>query len=334
MKRILNVADRPGWAIDRLAKPMAQMYDNVDVVYFNASRDRFVDTGFTDSEEVEPYDYKKCNGYDIVHFHSAKAALCNVGKEEFRHIDKISKKVRKILHVHTERLSDFNGLDLDVFDDFICPTKYVYYRFLNKYGGEKKKRVHLVPQGVDLKKFQYQFKDPNEKAIGFVGNIVEHKGFDILAQAVGIAGFNMIGCGFITNGNIYARGLRACDNLKFVSFLPEQQMGDFYARMDMFVCLSRPYIETGPLPVLEAMACGVPVVSSEVGWAKDWCEHGRNIWFLEKDKIVDPYKLSRTLQNLYLREDIKNSLRVNGLHLVKEFSIEKYAKRLMKIYND
>lgn len=57
-----------------------------------------------------------------------------------------------------------------------------------------------------------------------------------------------------------------------VSVLPEgaadSEISDFYGCLDLFVSSSA--VEGGPLPVAEALAAGVPVVSTDVGQVAEW----------------------------------------------------------------
>lgn len=46
-------------------------------------------------------------------------------------------------------------------------------------------------------------------------------------------------------------------------FIPHAEMPGYYAGIDLYVCTSK--IEGTPNPVLESMACGVPVISTDVG---------------------------------------------------------------------
>lgn len=52
-----------------------------------------------------------------------------------------------------------------------------------------------------------------------------------------------------------------CDRVD--GFVPHEQMVHYYEKIDVLVCMS--LIEGTPNPVLEAMACGVPVISTDVG---------------------------------------------------------------------
>lgn len=52
-----------------------------------------------------------------------------------------------------------------------------------------------------------------------------------------------------------------------VAFVPHEDMPGFYSGIDVYVCTSK--IEGTPNPVLEAMACGVPLISTDVGIVRE-----------------------------------------------------------------
>jgi glycosyltransferase involved in cell wall biosynthesis len=95
--------------------------------------------------------------------------------------------------------------------------------------------------------------------------------------------------------------------------------------------LTEPNIETGPLPVLEAMACGVPVISTPVGWAKDHATHNEDIVFIEED---DLFRLPEVIKMVWDNTLARVKIRNNALKLISGFSIEKYCKTLMEIYHE
>ena len=71
--RILQVADRLGWAIDRLSKPLAEKYDNIDIAYQHDSVDRYLNTGYSQKGSAIGVQNIDFDDYDIVHFHKPKA---------------------------------------------------------------------------------------------------------------------------------------------------------------------------------------------------------------------------------------------------------------------
>jgi glycosyltransferase involved in cell wall biosynthesis len=316
MQKILEVADRGGWAIDRLAKPISEAYENVDLCYFYSDPSRFLATGYTSTNDIKKFDENVAKDYDIVHFHRAESARMVVGR-----LRKMNPNIRLICSIHTER---DEKQEWEIFDDIICPTKFVYDRMLKLHS-----RCHFVPTGIDLNKFKYQFAEkPYDNAVGYVGRVMKHKRFDVIAKAIAEANMRLIGCGYIEDSALFGQNFRRNKD-DFVLMLPEKQLPGLYSKMKMYVCLSEPNIETGPLPVLEAMACGVPVISTRVGWANDWATHLENIWFIEQEEIN---MLSKFLHNLCQREDILQKLRDNALRLVSDFGLDTYTKKMMQIY--
>lgn len=104
----------------------------------------------------------------------------------------------------------------------------------------------------------------------------------------------------------------------------------YYQAADIFVLPS--YTEGGgpPLVVLEAMACGVPVIVSDVGGMPEVIKDGENGFVVpvknEEDLVK---KLNVLINNTKLRENFKK----NSYKLVeKEFSQYKKMQRLIELY--
>ncbi|MBR0672665.1 glycosyltransferase family 4 protein [Neoroseomonas soli] len=71
------------------------------------------------------------------------------------------------------------------------------------------------------------------------------------------------------------------------AFIPHAAMPDYYARIDLYVCTSR--IEGTPNPVLESMACGIPVISTDVGIVPEVFGH-RQAEFILAERSVECLK--------------------------------------------
>lgn len=86
-------------------------------------------------------------------------------------------------------------------------------------------------------------------------------------------------------------------------FTPVNEMPKYYNSIDLYVCTSK--TEGGPNPVIEAMACGVPIISTDVGFVKmilglkqqNYVLEERNISCL-KEKIKEIYNNNKILEEL------------------------------------
>ncbi|MDM3318227.1 glycosyltransferase [Citrobacter sp. Ce006] len=73
-----------------------------------------------------------------------------------------------------------------------------------------------------------------------------------------------------------------------LGFIPHDEMVNYYSQIDVYVCPSK--IEGTPNPVLESMACGVPVISTDVGVVNDAFGDMQKEWILpvrNKDILID-----------------------------------------------
>lgn len=88
---------------------------------------------------------------------------------------------------------------------------------------------------------------------------------------------------------------------------------DYYRCLDFYCVSSRE--EGGPKGIIESMACGVPVVSTEVGMAPDFI-HNNKTGFMVKTE--DYPSLADSIINLYQNPELRKQVIENSLQKVKE----------------
>ncbi len=105
---------------------------------------------------------------------------------------------------------------------------------------------------------------------------------------------------------------------------------DYYNSIDLYIITSR--AEGGPKAILEAMATGVPIVTTRVGMAPEIIQNGFNGFIADIEDIDQIYQYStKIIDNNFLKEN----LRYNGLITIKKYSWEKIVNQYYhKIYKN
>lgn len=139
--------------------------------------------------------------------------------------------------------------------------------------------VAVIPQfGIDPQLFAPAEERPGKRTsefiIGFAGRLVPEKGIAILMRACAALPFHEWRLHLVGNGSgqahfaALAQQLGIGDRVRFWGHLPSMQVADFYRLLDVLVLpsLSRPnWVEQFGRVLVEAMACGVPVIGSDSG---------------------------------------------------------------------
>jgi glycosyltransferase involved in cell wall biosynthesis len=115
------------------------------------------------------------------------------------------------------------------------------------------------------------------------------------------------------------------DAVRLVGYVDEAHLPSLYRGADVFAFPS--LYEGFGIPILEAMACGTPVVTSSVS---SMPEVAGDAALLVSPEDTDA--LAQALWRLIDEQDLRNDLRTRGFEQARRFSWRSSAKRLLEIY--
>jgi sugar transferase (PEP-CTERM/EpsH1 system associated) len=211
--------------------------------------------------------------------------------------------------------------------------------------GVPAEKLLTIFNGVDLDRFQ-----PSEEAlahrhevgcadakavIGCVGRLSEEKGHRYLIEAFqGIsrawAGVHLV---IVGDGPLrkdlerYASGLACADRVHFTG--RRQDVHEIYPMFDVFVL---PSLSEGlPNAVLEAMACGRPVVATDVGGTREILDTRTALMVPPGSAARLADAIVRLLEDSVLRRQLGEALRV---HVEEHWSLKRMVEDYSRVYSE
>jgi len=119
--------------------------------------------------------------------------------------------------------------------------------------------------------------------------------------------------------------LRLTDRVVFTGFVDEDDLPDLYRGATLFVYPS--LYEGFGLPIVEAMACGVPVITSNVASIPEVA--GQAAILVEPKQ---PEALAAAMASVLGDTQLQDTLRQRGLERASQFSWERVARQLLAVY--
>lgn len=185
---------------------------------------------------------------------------------------------------------------------------------------QRARRVAVIPFGIDLQRFERRDaahaarvaalrREARAPRLLFVGRLVYYKGVHVLLQALrdwpGSA--ILVGDGPLeAELRAQAEALGVADRVRWAGRVEDDELPAYYAAADAFVLPSVAITETFGVAQLEAMACGLPVVSTDLPTGVPWVNrHG------ESGLVVRPgdaAALGQALQRLGSDADLRARL--------------------------
>ena len=144
--------------------------------------------------------------------------------------------------------------------------------------GVNGERITVIPHGVDCRRFQVA-KTPGKRPFRFIyaGLIDARKGIPLLLQAWKRLHLPDAELWLVGPSSKAARALVPnLPGLRLIAAVPQQELPGLFNQSDVFVFPS--YFEGFGLVILQAMACGLPVITTTATAGLDVLEQGSTGW--------------------------------------------------------
>jgi D-inositol-3-phosphate glycosyltransferase len=247
------------------------------------------------------------------------------------------------LQVEHEVLSQSNAL--------IAESEASRQHMIQDYGVAQE-RICVIPCGVDMAVFHPQDRSQARHTLGlgpeplllFVGRLQPLKGIDTLlrvAQAVrrehaqvqtvvvggGIDAQDHHEVQELQRLRALAARLELSQQVRFIKAQPQDVLAQYYAAADVLVMPS--HYESFGMVVLEAMACGTPVVASRVGGLASTVVHGQT-GFLAP--VGDVQAFAQAILRLLAAPSLQQAMRHAASGRAQTFAWPHIVQRTLGLY--
>jgi colanic acid/amylovoran biosynthesis glycosyltransferase len=205
-------------------------------------------------------------------------------------------------------------------------------------------KIHVIHCGVDTESFKPRtpVSISGIPKIGTIGRMVEKKGFDTLIDACEKLykkgqpfHLEIAGSGPLQNDlQKYVNDKNLSDRISFIGALPHVQISNWLKSKDIFVlpCKRDKHGDMDGIPVvlMEAMAMGVPVITSRISGIPELVEDGITGILIEEN---DAETLSESVIKIVSDTWLRDSIIKNGIEKVRnDFCLSKNVKILSDLF--
>ncbi|MDX1630533.1 MAG: glycosyltransferase family 1 protein [Thermoanaerobaculia bacterium] len=197
-------------------------------------------------------------------------------------------------------------------------------------------QFHRILAPEDLERWAQQLELPNPYLL-FVGNPKPHKNLDVVLQAYAkareIEGFDapLVCVGGKSEANLKIRQraetLGISEKLKMLGHVASEALPAIYQGASLF--LYPTLYEGFGLPVVEAMASGTPVITSNTSALQEIGEG-----YAELVDPLDVDAMGRAVARLMGDPERREALRERGMKRARDFSWGRTARETLEIYRD
>jgi glycosyltransferase involved in cell wall biosynthesis len=226
-------------------------------------------------------------------------------------------------------------------DLIITPSKAVFDDLASAYQISTAK-ISVIPNPLDIEYIlnstrensDFTFPDDNSFRIGFIGGLSREKNVPCLIKTLGILKKNGLKIRLFLIGEGDER--ENLENLsqeisvaEYVHFLGFRE-NPYAILHDLDVLVVSSFFETFSYVMLEAMACGVPVISTKWKGCEDIYRDMENCLLVPID---DPENLAHAIERIMNQKEVRENLIRNGFGLANKCDVDSIVKEYERAIN-
>lgn len=225
-------------------------------------------------------------------------------------------------------------------DAIVAPAEFVKQELIS-FG--VKKKIVVIPNGVDTKKFAEAKKGKlreklgiktQDKVILYLGRVAPEKSIGFVIKAFKKVSDKIPDSYLIIAGDgsqkkeleKLTEDLNLTGRVVFLGLVDFKDVPSLYKEADIFAFASQ--TETQGMVVLEAMASGLPVLAVKDRVFEEVIENGKDGLLVKKDQN----EFASMLENLLLDEKLRKEISKNALQKAQKFSLEEIAEKFDTLY--
>ena len=261
----------------------------------------------------------------------------------------LKKKFILLLTASPAKCEEFQGnfiyklLDITIKLNYKLSNKIVLYSedIIKEWNLEQyKNKISIANEYfIDIDEFKIKYKfNERENLVGYIGRLSEEKGVlnfvkaipEILKERKEIK-FMVGGDGLLRDKiEKYLNENNLDDKVKLVGWIPHNELPDYLNKLKLIILPS--YTEGLPGTMLEAMACGTPVLATSVGAIPDVIKDGETGFIIKNNNSKDiANDVLRIIEHPDLERITENARSLVESKFTYDVTVENYKKILTEV---
>lgn len=311
MIKVICVVDKTGTALDRLAKQVAQYHTNIEYVVCDVHPKK------PDTEQLQRFEQEAIDA-DVIDYQYFRTAV--MLRERYAWL----KDKRSILthnNAYSYKEDKWGWADVNV------GNNNEIFEGLKAQGTNN---VEHIPITCDPYFWKFNREWQPTKTVIMVANRIESKkGILPVATAVGNLDMRFVLVGAVSDPK-YLYDIMQTGNVEFHEQVSDEKLRELYHGSVLHVCNSVDGFESGTMPILEAMLCGTPVMTRNIGHVPDLNnEHNVFIYEGENDDVM---AIQDRIEDIINDKKQLEEYRQDAWNTAKNFNPERRAYLYQKLY--